>query len=108
MSNHDDIQPERSFLVATEYDVLLRDAMYWPAAILDDLLGIPSVEVLSAAPLQPFFGPMWSIPDPVAYLPQLGSGLSPNMVQWLLFLTTALFSRNSVLLLRGPHSDVPV
>lgn len=66
-------------LRAANYDVLLRDAMYWPASIFDDLLGIPSVEVLSAAPLQPFFGPMWSIPDPVAYLPQLGSGLSPNM-----------------------------
>ena len=106
VSNHNGSQATRTFLAAAEYDVLLRDALYWPAAILDDLLGIPSVEVLSAAPFQPFFGPMWSIPDPVAYLPQLGSGLSPNMVQWFFFLKTALITRKAVLVLVGPHSEV--
>jgi len=63
-----------------EYDVLLRDTMYWPAALLDDVLGIPSIDVLSAAPFQPMFGYYTGNPNPVAYLPQLGSGLTPNMV----------------------------
>ena len=54
--------------------------MYWPAALLDDVLGIPSIDVLSAAPFQPMFGYYTSNPNPVAYLPQLGSGLTPDMV----------------------------
>ncbi|KAL0053413.1 hypothetical protein WJX82_005386 [Trebouxia sp. C0006] len=66
-------------LLDAEYDVLLRDTMYWPAALLDDVLGIPSIDVLSAAPFQPMFGYYTGNPNPVAYLPQLGSGLTPNM-----------------------------
>ena len=31
-------------------------------------------------PAQPLLGQPWSTPNPVAYLPQLGSGLTPNMV----------------------------
>ncbi len=54
--------------------------MYWPAALLDDVLGIPSIDVLSAAPFQPMFGYYTGNPNPVAYLPQLGSGLTPDMV----------------------------
>ncbi|KAL0028169.1 hypothetical protein WJX77_011786 [Trebouxia sp. C0004] len=66
-------------LFDADYDVLLRDAMYWPAALLDDVLGIPSIDVLSAAPFQPLFGYYTANPNPVAYLPQLGSGLTPDM-----------------------------
>lgn len=62
------------------YDVVLRDALYWPAALLDDILHIPSVDVLILAPLQPQFGKAFSIPNPLAYVPQLGSGLMANMV----------------------------
>lgn len=69
-----------TWLAGSDYDVLLRDAMYWPAALLDDALGIPSIDVLSAAPFQPMFGYYTSNPNPVAYLPQLGSGLTPDMV----------------------------
>ena len=58
--------------------------MYWPAALLDDVLDIPSIDVLSAAPFQPMFGYYTANPNPVAYLPQLGSGLTPDMVSlWL-------------------------
>ncbi|DBA85796.1 TPA: UDP-glucuronosyltransferase 2A1 [Trebouxia sp. C0004] len=67
-------------LFDADYDVLLRDAMYWPAALLDDVLGIPSIDVLSAAPFQPLFGYYTANPNPVAYLPQLGSGLTPDML----------------------------
>ncbi|KAL0039373.1 hypothetical protein WJX79_005388 [Trebouxia sp. C0005] len=66
-------------LLDADYDVLLRDALYWPAALLDDVLGIPSIDVLSAAPFQPMFGYYTANPNPVAYLPQLGSGLTPDM-----------------------------
>jgi len=30
----------------TGYDLILRDAVMWPAALLEDLLGVPSVEVI--------------------------------------------------------------
>ena len=60
--------------------MLLKDAMYWPAALLEDALDIPSVDVFSFAPLQPMFGDYVSTPNPAAYLPQLGSGLNPNIV----------------------------
>ena len=63
-----------------DYDVLLKDAMYWPAALLEDALNITSIDVFSFAPLQPMFGDDASIPNPAAYLPQLGSGLNTNMV----------------------------
>lgn len=53
--------------------------MYWPAALLEDALDIPSVDVFSFAPLQPMFGDYVSTPNPAAYLPQLGSGLNPNI-----------------------------
>ncbi|KAL0054056.1 hypothetical protein WJX82_003110 [Trebouxia sp. C0006] len=29
----------------TGYDLILRDAVMWPAALLEDLLGVPSVEL---------------------------------------------------------------
>jgi len=70
------------WLAFPDYDVLLRDALYWPAALLDDVLGIPSIDVLSAVPFQPMFGYYTANPNPVAYLPQLGSGLTPDMVRF--------------------------
>lgn len=64
-----------------DYDVLLKDAMYWPAALLEDALHIPSIDVLSSAPFQPVFGDYVSTSNPVAYIPQLGSGLTTKMVR---------------------------
>jgi hypothetical protein len=65
---------------ATGYDALLKDGVYWPASVLSEVLNLTVVDVLSMGPAQPLLGQPWSTPNPVAYLPQLGSGLTPNMV----------------------------
>jgi len=64
---------------ATGYDALLKDGVYWPASVLSEVLNLTVVDVLSMGPAQPLLGQPWSTPNPVAYLPQLGSGLTPNM-----------------------------
>ncbi len=66
------------------------DGVYWPAAVLSEVLKLPVVDVLSMGPAQPLLGHAWSTPNPVAYLPQLGSGLTPNMVSLLLLCCSAL------------------
>jgi len=64
-----------------EFDLILRDACYWPAAFLQDILEISSVELWPVVILMPW---LWesefSLPNPVAYLPQVGMDLTPNMV----------------------------
>ncbi len=51
----------------------------WPAALLEDLLNVPSVEVIPL-PLSTLFTAPQSVPNPIAYIPQLGTILTPNMV----------------------------
>lgn len=41
---------------------------------------IPSIEVLSFHPIPPVFSDPLFIPNPIAYLPQFGAGLTQNMV----------------------------
>ena len=65
------------------YDVLIQDPFNWAASLLEDVLGIPSIEVMSFVPVPPIFSKSLFIPNPVAYLPQFGSSLTTNMV-WLL------------------------
>lgn len=59
----------------------MRDASFWPGAVLQDILNISSVEVLAVPVLLPW---TWeveqSIPNPVAYVPQFGTVFTPNMV----------------------------
>ena len=74
-----------------DYDVLLLDAVLWPAAILTELLKVPMIDVLSMGPFQPGTGVLWSSPNPVAYLPQISSGLVPGMVSSACF--TPRFSK---------------
>ncbi|DBB11136.1 TPA: hypothetical protein ACH3X3_006595 [Trebouxia sp. C0006] len=66
-------------LKVADYDALLKDGVYWPASVLSEVLNLTVVDVLSMGPAQPLLGQPWSTPNPVAYLPQLGSGLTPNM-----------------------------
>lgn len=82
-----------------DYDVLLLDAVLWPAAILTELLKVPVVDVLSMGPFQPGSAALWSSPNPVAYLPQISSGLTPGMV------SSACLSHA---LLATKHAQVPV
>lgn len=67
----------------TEFNIILRDVCYWPAALLQDTLGIPSIELWPVAMLMPM---LWegefSLPNPVAYLPQVGMDFTPNMVSF--------------------------
>ena len=64
------------------FDLILWDACFWPGAFFQDLVGIPnSVELFPTAMLMPWY---WefahSIPNPVAYAPQVGLPYTPNMV----------------------------
>ena len=72
----------RKASAAAGYDALLKDGVYWPASVLSEVLNLTVVDVLSMGPAQPLLGQPWSTPNPVAYLPQLGSGLTPNMVSF--------------------------
>ncbi len=68
-------------LKAENYDLVLRDALSWPALLPPQILGIPYVDVLTTGVLQPLFGPRYSIPNPIAYLPQMISASPPNAVR---------------------------
>ncbi len=66
--------------MAAGFDLLLRDTMSWPSALLGELLHIPTVEFLPMPPVAPLFETFHSVPNPVAYIPQFGAGLTVNMV----------------------------
>ncbi len=74
--------PSHALAVHAEYDIILRDACFWPGALLQDMLGTSSVELWPTVILMPW---LWeaefSIPNPVAYLPQVGMTFTPNMVR---------------------------
>ncbi|KAK9838979.1 hypothetical protein WJX74_007115 [Apatococcus lobatus] len=76
-----------------KFDLVLRDAVSWPSKLLSQILGIPEVDALTLGCLQPFFGPRYSIPNPLAYIPGLTSTAAPptgfkqrfdNLLQYLL------------------------
>jgi hypothetical protein len=73
----------------TGYDLILRDAVMWPAALLEDLLGIPSVEVIPL-PLSSMYSESQSVPNPISYIPQLGTSLTPKMVRGILHYIASL------------------
>ena len=60
--------------------MLLRDNTIWPAAVLEELLQVPSVELIPTHLAAPLYSFDQSIPNPIAYVPQFGSGLYPIMV----------------------------
>lgn len=70
--------------VPADFDLVLRDACFWPGALIQDLLGIDSVELWPTALLLPW---LWekehAIPNPVAYLPQYAIDYTPHMVMLL-------------------------
>ncbi len=73
----------------TGYDLILCDAVMWPAALLEDLLGVPSVEVIPL-PLSSMYSKSQSMPNPISYIPQMGTTLSPNMVRGILHYIVSL------------------
>lgn len=67
-------------LKAADFDFVLRDIFSWPAHLLSHVLDIPEVDVLTFGCLQPFYGPRYSVPNPLAYIPGLTSTAVPPMV----------------------------
>lgn len=67
-------------LKAMQFDLMLRDALCWPAHLLGEVLGLPSVDFVPCPFLLPSFETSHMIPNPVAYVPQFTSGLTSNMV----------------------------
>ena len=61
------------------FDLLLRDAGCGPAPMLQDLLAIPSVEVLPATILNPIFAKL-SVSSLLTYVPQLSNHFNPGQV----------------------------
>lgn len=69
-------------LKAEKFDLILRDATYWPTKLLSQMLHVPAVEVLSGGVMQPVYEAWYSAPNPIAYYPQCFSELSPIMVSF--------------------------
>lgn len=63
----------------TRFDAYLKDAWYWPADLLQDLLDVPSIDVLPFPIGMPLFEQSLSIPNELAYVPQLGVDYTTNM-----------------------------
>jgi len=60
--------------------VLLRDTTCWPGSVLEEILCIPSMELIPTMVAIPLYATDLSIPFSVAYVPQYGAGLPPIMV----------------------------
>lgn len=67
-------------LKALQFDVMLRDALCWPADLLSEVLGLPSVDLIPSPHLLPFHEESHMIPNPMAYVPQHTCGLTTSMV----------------------------
>ena len=59
--------------------MILQDTVFWPGALLGELLDIPVVEVLPL-PIMTHKEYEMSFPNPLAYAPQMGLGYTVQMV----------------------------
>ena len=62
------------------FDLFIQDGTNWPALFVQQQLGVPTVEFQPLPLLLPFMETLYQIPDPIAYIPQIGSALTPDMV----------------------------
>lgn len=62
------------------FDLFIQDGTNWPALFVQQQLGVPTVEFQPLPLLLPFTETLYQIPDPIAYIPQIGSALTPDMV----------------------------
>ena len=67
-------------LKESNFDLMLRDAVNWPSFFLEEFLEIPSVELLPLPVMMPLMETLSSVPNPIAYVPQLGTALNSSMV----------------------------
>ena len=66
-------------LLSLGFDLFLRDTTSWPCNVLSETLNLPSVEVLPL-PLVPISAQRQGYPNNPAYIPQLGTDFTPEMV----------------------------
>ena len=66
-------------LPATGFDLIVQDTVFWPGALLAELLDVPIVEVLPL-PIMTHKEPEMSFPNPLAYAPQMGLAYTDKMV----------------------------
>ncbi len=66
--------------VIVGFDIYLKDCWYWPADVLEDVLSVVSVDVCPFSTGMPALEQRLSIPNEVAYMPQLGTAYHTNMV----------------------------
>ncbi|KAK9844253.1 hypothetical protein WJX84_002083 [Apatococcus fuscideae] len=66
-------------LKADNYDLILRDTIGWQTQLLSKMLEVPEVDILTAGVALPLLGPRYSIPNRIAYIPQMGS-LLPSVM----------------------------
>ena len=93
------------FLLMTGFDLLVQDTVFWPGALLGELLDIPIVEILPL-PIMTHKELEMSFPNPLAYAPQMGLAYTDQMVCTLYLLC---IDSNSVLpLCRIVNSSVPI
>ena len=73
-------------MAVADFNLVLGDTSVMSASILAQILEVPLVEVLPFPLIPPLFEQQQSIPNPVAYLPQLGTFYTLDMVrQYLRF-----------------------
>ena len=65
---------------AANFDLVIGDIGSWPTRLPAKMLGIPEVDFFGIGALMPFAGPRWSIPNPIAYIPQFTSTTPPSPV----------------------------
>lgn len=65
------------------FHIYLKDVWYWPADLLEDLLSVPSVDIcpFSVGTGMPVFEGKLSIPNQIAWMPQIGTAYTPDMVR---------------------------
>ena len=64
-----------------DFDLVLRDTWFWPGALIQDMLSIDSVELWPTAILLPWlYEKEYSIPNPIAYIPQFAQDYTTCMV----------------------------
>ena len=68
-------------IVGIGFDMMLRDYVAWPGAMLQEVLGLPSVAVCPL-PLTICGDYLYrtGTPDAAAYIPALGTSFTTNMV----------------------------
>ncbi len=68
------------------FNLIIRDSIFWPANLMQDLLEIPSVEIFFVPLGMPFMAQAHSIPNMIAYNPQVASELTPDMVRRFIYM----------------------